>query len=312
MFRKIFGEYFSAVLFLIIGIVLLYFSFINQTSLVFKMLATLFGVLLTLINAINLISMYFFEGKDESAKTPVSYLSQSKNALLNFHNWTTPFTLCGLALATGLIFMAFSWQGDNKPTFKFEPLYYLEVDEMEPPITDQKPELPPPVVQPPPPTVVVQIIPDDIITDAPEVVDVMIDLDEHTDIPDPDDVVEDIKIEIKDEEPEEVPTEPDFHLIVEEMPTFPGGEKSLFQFLSEQIRYPPIAKQNNIQGTVYLSFIINTKGEITDIEVLRDPGGGLADEAIRVVKQMPKWNPGMQQGKAVNVKFNLPVKFKLL
>ncbi|MDP4227742.1 MAG: energy transducer TonB [Bacteroidota bacterium] len=93
------------------------------------------------------------------------------------------------------------------------------------------------------------------------------------------------------------------------MPDFPGGTDALMNFLSENIKYPIPAFREGIQGTVSLRFIINTDGELSDIQVLRGIGGGCDEEAIRVVKLMPKWKPGLQNGKPVRVYYVLPIKF---
>lgn len=113
--------------------------------------------------------------------------------------------------------------------------------------------------------------------------------------------------------------------IVEEMPRFPGceevgkskadkrkcAENKLLNYLGKQIRYPRLAMENGISGTVLISFVVDEKGEVRDIEVVRDPGGGLGKEAMRVVHKMPNWIPGKQRGKAVKVRYRLPVKFRL-
>ncbi len=99
--------------------------------------------------------------------------------------------------------------------------------------------------------------------------------------------------------------------IVEEMPEFKGGQDKLFQYLGENVKYPPEAKANGISGKVYLNFVVDTDGEIRNIRVLRGVHPLLDAEAIRVVSGMPKWNAGKQRGKAVNVSFNLPINFVL-
>lgn len=99
--------------------------------------------------------------------------------------------------------------------------------------------------------------------------------------------------------------------IVEEMPTFPGGQNAMFQFMRENLIYPDSAKFNNITGTVYVNFIIETDGSLNDIKVIRGIHRLLDDEAIRVVKLMPKWTPGVQRGKSVAVSFNIPINFRL-
>jgi TonB family protein len=99
--------------------------------------------------------------------------------------------------------------------------------------------------------------------------------------------------------------------IVEQMPEFPGGTKSLYDFIYKNIEYPAMARENNIEGTVHIQFVVNIDGSVSDITVLRGPGEGLNNEAIRVVGMLPKWKPGKQRGKAVPVYFTLPIKFKL-
>ena len=98
---------------------------------------------------------------------------------------------------------------------------------------------------------------------------------------------------------------------METQPSFPGGEAKLYGYLGNNMKYPPIARDNNIQGRVYVSFVVERNGSITDVKVLRGIGGGCDEEAIRVVKSMPKWSPGKQRGKSVRVRFNLPIVFKL-
>ncbi len=98
---------------------------------------------------------------------------------------------------------------------------------------------------------------------------------------------------------------------VEEMPMFPGGENEMLKFISKNIKYPSNARENNIAGIVNISFIVDQKGEIKNIELLRGIGGGCEEEAIRVIKTMPTWKPGKQNGQAVNVQFQLPISFTL-
>jgi protein TonB len=109
---------------------------------------------------------------------------------------------------------------------------------------------------------------------------------------------------------EEVVETPIF-TVVEEMPTFPGGDESRVKFLTENIKYPQMARESGIQGTVYVTFVIDEKGRVADVKVLRGIGGGCDEEAVRVVKMMPPWNAGKQSGKPVRVQFNMPIKFTL-
>lgn len=116
--------------------------------------------------------------------------------------------------------------------------------------------------------------------------------------------------------PKELPEEKansneDFFTVVEQQPAYPGGYGEMRKFLAMNIRYPEAAKSTNISGTVYLRFIVETDGSISNIGVDRGIGGGCEEEAIRVLKMMPGWIPGKQRGKPVRVKFSMPIEFKL-
>jgi protein TonB len=100
-------------------------------------------------------------------------------------------------------------------------------------------------------------------------------------------------------------------IVVESMPEFPGGMEMMMKYLRENLKYPHLAKETNIQGRVFISFVVEVDGCISDVTVLRGIGGGCDEEAVRVVQNMPKWNPGKQRGIPVRVRFNLPVKFTL-
>ena len=99
--------------------------------------------------------------------------------------------------------------------------------------------------------------------------------------------------------------------VVEKMPEYPGGMDELIKFLAQNVRYPEMAKKENIQGMVVVQFIIGKDGTINDPHVVQGIGGGANEEALRVVKMMSKWKPGLQKGQAVNVQFNLPIRFML-
>ena len=99
--------------------------------------------------------------------------------------------------------------------------------------------------------------------------------------------------------------------IVEEMPKFPGGEEAMFKFISENVKYPQEAKDKNISGRVFVNFVVEKDGSVDEVKVLRSIGGGCDEEAVRVVKSMPKWTPGKQKGKPVRVSYIIPFVFKL-
>lgn len=116
------------------------------------------------------------------------------------------------------------------------------------------------------------------------------------------------KVEVEQEEEVE---EEEIFLVVEEDAEFPGGLEALSKYLAENIKYPQLAKENNITGRVFVSFVVEKNGSVGNIKILRDIGGGCGAEAVRVVKAMPKWKPGKQRGKPVRSQFNLPVNFDL-
>lgn len=110
---------------------------------------------------------------------------------------------------------------------------------------------------------------------------------------------------------EEEVVEQEVFTIVEEMPGYPGGDAKMYEYLGKNIKYPQIARESSIQGRVFVNFVVEPDGSVTNVKVLRGIGGGCDEEAMRVVKSMPKWKPGKQRGKAVRVSYTLPVVFKL-
>ena len=98
---------------------------------------------------------------------------------------------------------------------------------------------------------------------------------------------------------------------VEQHPEFPGGDAAFGKYLGNKIRYPAIAKENNVQGKVFLNFTVERDGSLTDIKVVRGIGSGCDDEAVRVLKSSPRWKPGIQNGRAVRVSYTIPISFTL-
>ena len=98
---------------------------------------------------------------------------------------------------------------------------------------------------------------------------------------------------------------------IEKQPEYPGGIAKFYKYLGGAIKYPPMAQENNVQGKVFLSFVVEKDGKLTDIQVTRGLGSGTDEEAIRVLKASPRWNPGIQNGKPVRVKYNINVNFTL-
>jgi len=208
--------------------------------------------------------------------------------------------MLGLVVALGLILAAFEYT--TAPT-KTESLGQIEMQEVEEeiiPITREQEVQPPP---PPPPPQVVEVL--NIVDDDVEIEDELIIDTEVTD-----DMVIDVAPVIQtDEEEEEEETQVFF--IVEDMPEFPGGELALRQYIANAIKYPVIAQENGIQGRVYVTFVVNTDGSVSDARIARGVDPSLDKEALRVVNQLPKWKPGMQRGKPVRVSYTVPINFVL-
>jgi protein TonB len=106
--------------------------------------------------------------------------------------------------------------------------------------------------------------------------------------------------------------QPAIFSVVEQMPEFPGGEAAMMKFIQKNIQYPSMERDNDIQGRVIIKFIVNEDGSLSDIHIARGVSQGLDKEALRVVKLLPKFIPGKQQGKPVKVYFLLPIKFMLV
>ena len=99
--------------------------------------------------------------------------------------------------------------------------------------------------------------------------------------------------------------------VVEQMPEYPGGMQALFEYLSQNLKYPEDAKEQKIEGRVIAIFVVETDGSISNVEVVKPVFPSLDAEAVRVLSGMPKWKPGMQSGKVVRVKYTVPINFSL-
>ena len=113
------------------------------------------------------------------------------------------------------------------------------------------------------------------------------------------------------EPPKHVVEETKIFTVVEQMPMYPGGDAALMGYLRDNIKYPTVAAENGVQGRVVVGFVVERDGSITDVKILRGVDPSLDREAMRVVKNMPKWTPGKQNGSAVRVKYQVPVSFRL-
>ena len=217
--------------------------------------------------------------------------------------------LIGYIVALAVMFAAFEWT--TRDYVETEPVVYSAYAQMEEEIV--------PITQPiftaaPPPP-----------ADAPQVAEIL-------DIVDNNEEIVEEKIETSESTTEaisgpvaqvsgpvatgpvvteEASDEGEIFQVVEQMPEFPGGMQALMAYLSKNIKYPSVAQDNGIQGRVLVSFVVNKDGSIVDPEVIKSVDAALDKEAMRVIKAMPKWNPGKQRGKPVRVKYTVPVLFRL-
>ncbi|MEE0861274.1 MAG: energy transducer TonB [Paludibacteraceae bacterium] len=207
------------------------------------------------------------------------------------------YVLMGFVFVLSLCYVALEWTEQEVTKYEVMDDEFLFEEEVEIQQTTQ--ETPPP---PPPPAVqeveVLNVVEDNVETESIEI--------------NTEDDKEEVVIAAPVEAPEEEEEEEVIFVVVETMPEFPGGQQALFKFLSENVKYPVIAQENGIQGRVICQFVVNKDGSIVDVEVVRSGGDPSLDkEAVRVIKSMPKWKPGKQRGKAVRVKYTVPVNFKL-
>lgn len=203
----------------------------------------------------------------------------------------------GMIISLVLVLTAFEYKSYEKTNIDLPKGATLDMVDEIVPVTIQKEKLPPPV---PKVNLVIEIV--DNSDEADDKIDIDASADEQTAVPDYKPVLED--------EPEGIPDDiPD--VIPEFMPEFPGGLPALYEFLRNNVKYPAFAKEVGIQGTVYVSFVVEKDGSISDVQLLRKIGGGCDEEAVRVVKNMPHWKPGRQMGRPVRVLYNLPIKFAL-
>jgi len=225
----------------------------------------------------------------EVKKTPKADLESKK----------TVFLQIGLVVVLSLVLVAFEWTStDVNVDFSLQE-EDIEVEEEIIPITRQEEVKPPP---PPPPPAVADIL---------NIVEDDVELDEELEIMDTemsqDDIVDFSNMVFE----EETRDEGEIFMIVEEMPEFPGGNEALQKYLAQSVRYPVIAQENGIQGRVYIQFVINQNGEVTNATILRGVDPSLDREALRVVEAMPKWKPGKQRNRPVRVSYTVPINFVL-
>lgn len=208
--------------------------------------------------------------------------------------------LIGFVIALGVMFVALEWtQREVEDNSELYTAKDISINEEMIPIT-----LPEKKTVPPPPAAVtkadiIEIVEDD--ADIEE--DIMASTEDNVEWVDLDDY------DVVEVEPE--PEEEEIFMVVEDQPEFPGGTAALLEYLRKNIKYPAICRENNIQGRVLVTFIVNKDGAIVEPEVVKSVNPSLDKEALRVISTMPNWKPGSQRGKPVRVKYTVPVNFRL-
>ena len=207
------------------------------------------------------------------------------------------FIQIGLIVALAVVLFAFEWKSYDKSESSLGQRAIDNTPEEIIPITKQEVKPPPP--KPPPQTTILNIVEDDVEID--DDIEIDAEADENTEMQ------EYIPVDDDEEEVQEM----EIFTVVEDAPGFPGGDEARIKYLQNNIKYPQMARESGIQGTVYVTFVVERDGKVTNVQILRGIGGGCDEEAIRVIKNMPRWNPGKQRGKPVRVQFNMPIKFTL-
>jgi len=228
-------------------------------------------------------------------------MEAKKSPKADLENKKTLFIQIGLVIALVLCLLAFNWTTGQKNDSVFEGMTEQAIEEEQIPVTE---EIPP--EQAPPPEVTVtdlfEIVQDDVVlTD-----EVSFDDDETTE-----DKVVEIYAPVSLQAEEEA-TEEEVFVIVEDMPKFKGGDINKFrEWVQKRVRYPELASENGIQGRVYITFVVETSGLVSSVSVTRSVDALLDEAAKEAVEASPKWEPGMQRGRPVRVRYSIPIIFQI-
>ena len=220
-----------------------------------------------------------------------------KNPRADLRQYTGLFFEVGLAVALGVVLASFNYANHERNRMVFGDIDNYDIEDVMIPITRSMPVTPPPA--PPKVAEVITIIE----TDS--------DLEEDFEVDDVE-ATQETMIAIversgaEEEEEEEVP-----FALAEVRPEFPGGEAALQKYIASHVQYPEVARDNGLQGKVYVQFVINKRGEVENAIIARGIDAVLDKEALRVIQSLPKWKPGVQRGKPVRVSYTVPINFKL-
>jgi periplasmic protein TonB len=224
-------------------------------------------------------------------------MDTKKSPKADLENKRVLFIQIGLIFTLAVVLLAFEWKSYDRVLVDLGEREIVDIPEEMVEITRQ--EQPPPPPAPPPQTTQFQIVEDDVEIEDDFIIDADVD------------ITTEIEAYIPPVFEEEEVVEEEIFIVVEDQPEFPGGDAARIRFLSENIRYPQMARESGIQGTVFVTFVVERDGSITDVRVIRGIGGGCDEEAIRVIEAMPSWTPGRQRGRPVRVQFTMPIRFTL-
>jgi len=221
-----------------------------------------------------------------------------KSEKANLESKRNLFTEVGFVIALSFVLIAFEWNSSEGTAGDLGELKVEQLNEEIIPITRQEQ----PITAPPPPAQIAEVL---------NIVENNTEIENELDIQSTD-ADQNTQIEIKEVAQVEEEEDEVFNFyVLEDKPTFPGGDAALLQWIGSNTKYPEIAKENGITGKVFVGFVIGKDGKVTDVKILRGVDPYLDKEAIRVVSQMPAWAPGKQRGKSVKVSFQVPINFKL-
>ena len=220
-----------------------------------------------------------------------------KSPKADLENKRSMFVMIGFVLALGFTYICFEWTNTEVTVHEVESTFINQGEEEIIPQTTQI-ETPPEVIEKPK-EIVQQVL--KVVSDEVETTSTVEIAEESTE-----EAIEFTPMEVQEGEEDEE----EIFQVVEKVAGFPGGQAKLMEFLRKELVYPQIAIDNNVQGRVIVQFVVNKDGSIQDVKVARGVDPVLDEEAIRVVKKMPKWIPAEQRGKTVRSRFQLPVMFK--
>lgn len=209
------------------------------------------------------------------------------------------FILIGLVVSLFVIWRVFEYKSYDKQSLdEFQRTVEVIEEEMVEITKQEQPKPQPPAPKP-------QVTQIEIVDNEEEIED-EIEIDAEVS---QDEVIEEYFAPAEIEEEEIV--EAEIFKVVEVMPEFPGGAAKMMEYIQKNMKYPMMARESDIQGRVFVNFVVEPDGSISNVAVIRGIGGGCDEEAVRVVESMPKWNPGKQRGTAVRCAFTVPIIFKL-